>query len=89
MPKRFRLVAMAAAASLLILSGCGTINEKASVGLGDYIPQWAGGLPSDTPPRPGTVQYDVWMKERERQRQMPAADREATKSDQSKLDLVR
>ncbi|TPQ33258.1 hypothetical protein C2U70_19705 [Bradyrhizobium guangdongense] len=77
MPARIRLLAIAVAASVLAagLSGCGTINEKVSAGMGDYIPQWAGGLPGDAPPRPGTAQYDAWMKERERQRLMPAADR--------------
>ena len=35
------------------LGGCGTINEKLSAGMGDYVPQWAGGLPADAPPRPG------------------------------------
>ena len=58
------------------LAGCGTVNEKLSAGMGDYVPQWAGGLPADAPPRPGTPQYDAYMKERERKRLMPAADRE-------------
>ncbi|MEY9186205.1 uncharacterized protein YceK [Bradyrhizobium sp. USDA 326] len=75
MPKSLRsalvLVALAAA-----LSGCGTVNEKLSAGMGDYVPQWAGGLPADAPPRPGTPQYDAYMKERERKRLLPAADRE-------------
>ncbi|UFW47046.1 MULTISPECIES: hypothetical protein [Bradyrhizobium] len=75
MPKSFcsvlALVALAAG-----LCGCGTVNEKLSSGMGDYIPQWAGGLPADAPPRPGTPQYDAYMKERERKRLLPAADRE-------------
>ena len=58
------------------LSGCGTVNEKLSAGTGDYIPQWAGGLPADAPPRPGSPQYDAYMKDRERKRLMPAADRD-------------
>lgn len=75
MSKTFRsaliLVALGAG-----LSGCGTVNEKLSAGMGDYVPQWAGGLPADAPPRPGTPQYDAYMKERERKRLLPAADRE-------------
>ena len=47
------------------LSGCGTVNEKLSAGMGDYVPQWAGGLPADAPPRPGTPQYDAYLKERD------------------------
>lgn len=64
------------------LAGCGTINEKLSAGMGDYIPQWAGGLPADAPPRPGTAKYEEFMKERERRRLLPAAERE--KEEQTK-----
>ncbi|QOZ70601.1 hypothetical protein [Bradyrhizobium arachidis] len=75
MPKSFRsvlaLIALAAG-----LCGCGTVNERMSAEMGDYIPRWAGGLPADAPPRPGTAQYEAWMKERERKRLLPAADRE-------------
>ena len=75
------------------LAGCGTINEKLSAGMGDYVPQWAGGLPAGAPPRPGTAKYDAYMAERERQRLLPAAEREkeqkATQPDQSGLDPVR
>jgi hypothetical protein len=77
MTARFRQLAMLFAAALLIcaLSGCGTVNEKMSAGMADFIPAWAGGLPADAPPRPGTAKYDEYMQERERLRQMPAADR--------------
>ena len=68
------------------LSGCGTVNEKLSAGMGDYIPQWAGGLPADVPPRPGTPQYDAWMKNREKNWRLPAARRDEAKSDHSMLD---
>ncbi|MET4279161.1 hypothetical protein ABIB68_007364 [Bradyrhizobium sp. F1.2.2] len=75
MPRSFRslLILLTLSAGL---SGCGTVNEKLSSGMGDYVPQWAGGLPADAPPRAGTPQYDAYMKERERKRLMPAADRE-------------
>ena len=58
------------------LGGCGTINEKLSAGMSDAIPQWAGGLPADAPPRPGTLKYDEFMRERERKRLEPAASRD-------------
>src|SRR5438445_13856319 len=57
------------------LSGCGTINEKLAAGVSDAIPAWAGGIPADAPPRPGTAKYDEFMQERERKRLMPAAER--------------
>jgi hypothetical protein len=89
---RFRQPAILFACALLAgtLSGCGTMNEKMSSAMGEYIPQWAGGLPADAPPRPGTPQYDAYMQERERQRLMPADQREKkpTKPDQSGLDPV-
>jgi hypothetical protein len=55
------------------LGGCGTINGWLATGLEDVVPVWAGGLPNDAPPKPGTVKYDEWMKERERQRLQAAA----------------
>jgi hypothetical protein len=59
-----------------VLAGCSSINEKVGAGMGDLMPQWAGGLPAGAPPRPGTVEYDRFMQERERQRQLPAAERD-------------
>jgi len=73
------------------LGGCASVNERMSAAMGDYLPQWAGGLPPDAPPRPGTAKYDEWMKERERLRQTPAAEREKeqqAKTDQPGIDPV-
>jgi len=97
MAVNLRQLAIVFAVALLTsaTSGCGTINEKLAAGMGDYIPQWAGGLPADAPPRPGTAKYEAFMAERERQRLMPASEREkeqkeqkATQPDQSGLDPV-
>jgi hypothetical protein len=69
MSNRFRsltLVALALAACGL--SGCGTINGYLASGMSDYVPQWAGGLPPDAPPRPGSAKYEEFMRERERKR---------------------
>src|SRR6266403_1616164 len=64
------------------LSACGTINEKLAAGLSDAIPQWAGGLPPDAPPRPGTAKYDEFMRERERKHLEAAPSKgDATRSD--------
>jgi hypothetical protein len=70
------------------LSGCGSINEKLSAGVTDAIPQWAGGLPADAPPRPGTAKYDEFMRERERKRLEPAAPKDETGQPSSSLDAV-
>jgi hypothetical protein len=81
MPISPRQLAVLGAAALLgcFVSACGTINEKLADGMGEYIPQWAGGLPADAPPRPGTAKYDEFMKERERKRLEPAAKDDAAK----------
>jgi hypothetical protein len=50
------------------LGGCGTINANLAAGISDYVPHWAGGLPPDAPPRPGSAKYDEFMQERERKR---------------------
>ena len=86
-----QLVVLLAAALLACgLASCGTINEKLAAGLSDVIPQWAGGLPADAPPRPGTAKYDEFMRERERKRLEPAAARdEAGQTSPSSLDPVR
>jgi hypothetical protein len=42
--------------------------------VGDALPQWAGGLPSDVPPRRGTPEYEEYIKERERKQLAPAAN---------------
>jgi hypothetical protein len=80
MPLRSRhlVILLAMAFPTCGLSDCGTINEKLAEGVGDYVPQWLGGLPPDAPPRPGTAKYDEYMKERERQRLTPAAKTDVT-----------
>jgi hypothetical protein len=55
-----------------ILGGCSSINEKIGPTIADTLPQWAGGLPKDVPPRKGTPEYDAYMKEQERKRLEPA-----------------
>jgi hypothetical protein len=84
-----RLAALIASAFLACsLAGCSSVNEKLSAGMGDVIPQWAGGLPADAPPRPGTAKYEEYMKERERNRLLPADQRDAARPDETKVDPV-
>lgn len=66
--------------TLCTLAGCGNINSHLAAGMADGIPHWAGGLPADAPPRPGTAKYDETMKERERERQTPKTDATAPQS---------
>ena len=79
MPIRARHIAAVVALVLagLGLTGCASINANLAAGMSDAIPAWAGGLPADAPPRPGTAKYDEYMRERERRRLMPATDRPA------------
>jgi hypothetical protein len=78
------------ALATLSLGGCASINEKLAAGMSDAIPQWAGGMPADAPPRPGTAKYDEFMRERERKRLEPApAKEDAAKAGPSKSENVR
>ena len=45
------------------LGGCGSISSFVGGSMGDYIPAWAGGLPADAPPRPGTPKYEEWVRQ--------------------------
>jgi len=91
MPVSIRHLAIIVAVGLpaCALGGCGSINERLAAGISDTLPHWAGGLPPDAPPRPGTAKYEEFMRERERQRLEPAASREQTaQSPSSGLDAV-
>ena len=74
MSVRSRHIALVAAFVLAgtILAGCASVNERLGPAVGEAIPQWAGGLPRDVPPRRGTAEYDAYMQERERKRLEPA-----------------
>jgi len=74
----FRQLTVLAALVLTMggLSGCGTINSSVTPAIVDAIPQWAGGMPADAPPRPGTAKYDEFMREREKKRLEPAATKD-------------
>ncbi len=85
MPVSARHIAtfLALALAGLSVGGCGTINEKIADGMGTYIPQWAGGLPPDAPPRRGTPEYDAYMKEREAKRLQAAPGKPTPSKDES------
>lgn len=81
MPLRAYHIATILALAGFALGGCASVNEKLAAGVGDTLPQWAGGLPPDVPPRRGTPQYDEYMKEREKKQLEPAPSKDdASKS---------
>jgi hypothetical protein len=43
------------------LSGCSSTRSFVSSTVADVLPEWAGGLPADAPPRPGEAGYDKFM----------------------------
>src|SRR3954447_13336202 len=90
MPASFRLSTLIALTlAACALSGCGTINGYLASGVSDYLPQWAGGLPSDAPPRPGTAKYEEFMREREKKRLEAAPPKsDAAVSSPGALDAV-
>lgn len=90
MSVRTRHLAIALAVTLACgLGGCGSINERLAAGMSDAIPQWAGGMPADAPPRPGTAKYDEFMQERERKRLQPASERDDAKPGAPSAEPVR
>jgi hypothetical protein len=48
-----------------LLSACGTMNSWLARNMGESVPNWAGGLPADAPPRPGTAQYEEYRRQLE------------------------
>jgi hypothetical protein len=83
----FRLSALIVLACVACgLCGCGAINANLAAGISDYVPHWAGGLPADAPPRPGSAKYDEYMRERERKRLEAAAPKQ--ESSQGALEAV-
>jgi len=44
------------------LGGCGSISDVLSTVIADNLPAWAGGLPENTPPRPGDPKYEEFMR---------------------------
>lgn len=81
---QFALV-IASAVLACSLAGCGTINRNLADSMADYVPEWAGGLPPDAPPRPGTPQYDAWKKKREQEHLLPADQRDQAQSPSNSL----
>ena len=65
----FRRVPVLVAVTLMAFSlgGCGSISSFVAGSMGDLIPAWAGGLPADAPPRPGTARYEEWLKQNQSQ----------------------
>lgn len=45
------------------LSGCGSLNSSLASSIADYVPEWAGGLPKDAPPRPDDPRYKKFIEE--------------------------
>lgn len=88
--RSFRLSLLLTLAALAgSLSGCGTINANLATGISDYVPHWAGGLPPDAPPRPGTAKYEEFMRERERKRlEAPPPKENGDRTSSSSLDAV-
>lgn len=63
-----RVSALAALALVACsLGGCGSVSSFVAGGMADLIPAWAGGLPANAPPRPGTPAYDEYVRQREQQ----------------------
>jgi len=59
--KRF-ITAIGALGLVLSLASCGGASESGfSAYVADHWPHWAGGMPNDVPPRPGSPGYDEFI----------------------------
>ena len=58
-----RLIAVASVLCLgTVLGSCGGATENGVSGyVADHWPRWAGGMPDDVPPRPGTPGYQQFI----------------------------
>jgi hypothetical protein len=54
-----RVAVLAIAAT--VLASCAEVSHTVV----DLIPHWAGGLPNNVPPRPGTPEYEAWQQQRQ------------------------
>jgi hypothetical protein len=50
--------------ALVIFAGS-VLTSCAGRNVGDYVPVWAGGIPSNAPPRPGSPEYDTYRQQLE------------------------
>jgi len=66
---RARLAPAALVCACLTLGGCSSFSSYVS----DHWPTWAGGLPSDIPPRPGEPGYAEFISHQEAKDQAAAA----------------
>jgi len=48
--------------ALVIFAGS-VLTSCTGQNLGDYVPVWAGGIPSNAPPRPGSPEYDAYKQQ--------------------------
>jgi hypothetical protein len=48
-----------------VILGSALLASCSSTGayIGDNLPEWAGGLPKGTPPRPGSPGYNAYLRE--------------------------
>ena len=63
--RRAACVALTAASLGASLGGCASINASLTETWSEKMPLWAGGIPADAPPRPGTAAYEKIYQEQQ------------------------
>jgi hypothetical protein len=62
---------------LAMLGGCASTRSFVSAKVADIIPEWAGGVPADAPPRPGEPGYEKFERDLNAQLAAPKTDKAA------------
>jgi hypothetical protein len=79
-------MSMRTIARFLVLVVTGVLLASCSGGIiGDLMPHWAGGLPKNAPPRPGTPEYEAY---KEHLSGEAARDKSKDEPDKSKNDAA-
>jgi hypothetical protein len=69
------IACLVAPLALMALASC----ASGGAGIGGVIPTWAGGMPDNVPPRPGTPEYEEYRKRLEGRSKIDAEQQQDSK----------